>query len=124
MIESPVDGVPSSAHDGRNSGGRTSSRPCGPGALSWVFQTDLRLRRPFPCSNARPPGQPGHQWLGYALSSELYVHSLRPANVARFVFLRPPGTRCFADWERAANDIVAILRTEAGRNPYDRGGRI
>jgi hypothetical protein len=27
----------------------------------------------------------------------------------------------FPDWERAANDIVANLRTEAGRNPYDRG---
>ncbi len=25
------------------------------------------------------------------------------------------------DWEGAANDIVANLRTEAGRNPYDRG---
>jgi hypothetical protein len=27
----------------------------------------------------------------------------------------------FVDWEGAANDLVANLRTEAGRNPYDRG---
>lgn len=27
----------------------------------------------------------------------------------------------FIDWPTAANDIVAALRTEAGKNPYDRG---
>jgi hypothetical protein len=31
---SPIDGPPSSAHSGRSSGGRTISRPCGPGAHS------------------------------------------------------------------------------------------
>jgi hypothetical protein len=43
---SPVDGPPSSAHSGRNSGGGRLGRPAGPGALSRVFQkTSLRLRR-------------------------------------------------------------------------------
>jgi hypothetical protein len=42
----PVDGPPSSAHDERNRGRRTISRPCGPGAHSRAFQkTRLRLRR-------------------------------------------------------------------------------
>ena len=59
--------------------------------------------------------------LGYALHSELYVDPVRPANVARFVFLSPRAPAFFPDWEGAANDIVANLRTEAGRNPYDRG---
>jgi transcriptional regulator with XRE-family HTH domain len=59
--------------------------------------------------------------LGYALYSELYIDPVRPANVARFVFLSPRARAFFPDWERAANDIVANLRTEAGRNPYDRG---
>ena len=45
----------------------------------------------------------------------------RPANVARFVFLSPRARAFFPDWERAANDLVANLRTEAGRDPYDRG---
>jgi transcriptional regulator with XRE-family HTH domain len=59
--------------------------------------------------------------LGYALYSEMYVDPVRPANVARFVFLSPRSRDFFLDWEGAANDTVAILRTEAGRNPYDRG---
>jgi len=60
--------------------------------------------------------------LGYALYSELYVDPTRPANTARFVFLDPQrAANFFVDWERAADDAVAILRFEAGRDPYDRG---
>jgi len=59
--------------------------------------------------------------LGRALYSELYVDPVRPVNVARFVFLSPRSRDFFLDWEGAANDTVAILRTEAGQNPYDRG---
>jgi hypothetical protein len=29
-------------------------------------------------------------------------------------------TSFYADWERVANDVVATLRAEAGRDPYDR----
>jgi transcriptional regulator with XRE-family HTH domain len=59
--------------------------------------------------------------LGYALFSEAYVDPARPVNIARFVFLSPRARTFFVNWERAANDTVAILRTEAGRNPYDKG---
>ena len=59
--------------------------------------------------------------LGYALYSEAYVDPARPVNIARFVFLSPRAPAFFLNWERAANDTVAILRTEAGRNPYDQG---
>jgi transcriptional regulator with XRE-family HTH domain len=59
--------------------------------------------------------------LGYALYSELYLDPVRPANVARFVFLSPRAREFFPDWESTANDLVANLRTEAGRNPHDRG---
>jgi len=59
---------------------------------------------------------------GYALYSELYVDPHRPANTARFAFLDPErAANFFIDWERAADDAVAILRFEAGRDPYDRG---
>ncbi|HKN45435.1 MAG TPA: helix-turn-helix transcriptional regulator, partial [Propionibacteriaceae bacterium] len=50
--------------------------------------------------------------LGYALYSEMYVDPARPVNVARFVFLNPRARTFFLDWERAANDTVAILRIE------------
>lgn len=46
---------------------------------------------------------------------------MRPANNARFTFLAPRSRDFYCDWERVANDIVAILRAEAGRDPYDRG---
>jgi transcriptional regulator with XRE-family HTH domain len=59
--------------------------------------------------------------LGYALYSEMFIDPVRPANIARFVFLSPRAREFFPDWEGAANDLVANLRTEAGRNPYDRG---
>jgi transcriptional regulator with XRE-family HTH domain len=59
--------------------------------------------------------------LGYALYSELYIDPVRPANVARFLFLSPRARDFFPDWEGTANDLVANLRTEAGRNPHDRG---
>jgi len=59
--------------------------------------------------------------LGRALYSEMYVDPVRPANHARFVFLDPRADQFYGDWERAANDTVAILRSEAGRDPYDRG---
>ncbi len=36
------------------------------------------------------------------------------------MFLNSRSEEFFVDWERAANDIVAMLRSEAGRNPYDK----
>ena len=44
----------------------------------------------------------------------------RPPNIARFTFLDPAGERFYPDWDSAADICVAILRTEAGRNPHDR----
>jgi transcriptional regulator with XRE-family HTH domain len=58
--------------------------------------------------------------LGYALFSPIYADPVRPANNARFVFLDPHATEFFRDWDKAANDTVAILRAEAGRHPNDR----
>ena len=37
--------------------------------------------------------------------------------------VRLPRSRCpdfYVDWDRVANDVVAVLRAEAGRDPYDR----
>ncbi|GAA3105147.1 helix-turn-helix transcriptional regulator [Streptosporangium carneum] len=42
-----------------------------------------------------------------------------PANIARFQFLDPAGPAFFPDWDTAADTIVALLRTEAGRDPYN-----
>src|SRR5829696_4297254 len=58
--------------------------------------------------------------LGRALYSQLFDGSDRPVNFARFIFLDPRAKEFFADWERAAKDSVALLRSEAGRDPFDR----
>jgi len=59
--------------------------------------------------------------LGYALYAPVYADPIRPPNNARFIFLDPHATEFFRDWEKVASDTVAMLRAEAGRDPYDRG---
>ncbi len=63
----------------------------------------------------------GANQLGRALYSELFADARGPANWARFVFLDPRARALYADWDRSARDVVALLRTQAGRNPHDRG---
>jgi hypothetical protein len=58
--------------------------------------------------------------LGYALYSEMFVAAVRPVNTARFVFLDPRASAFYVDWERAAREVVAVLRSAAGRDPHDR----
>ena len=58
--------------------------------------------------------------LGLALFSPIYADPVRPPNNARFLFLDPHATEFFGDWDKVANDTVALLRAEAGRDPYDR----
>ena len=58
--------------------------------------------------------------LGRALFSELYAAAEQPVNTARFVFLDPRAGAFFRDWDRVATESVAILRSAAGRDPYNR----
>jgi transcriptional regulator with XRE-family HTH domain len=58
--------------------------------------------------------------LGLALYSPMYADPVRPPNNARFIFLDPCATEFFREWDKVANDTVALLRAEAGRDPYDR----
>lgn len=59
--------------------------------------------------------------LAEALFAPVYADPARPVNHARFTFLAPRARDFWIDWERAAGDAVAMLRTEAGRDPHDRG---
>jgi transcriptional regulator with XRE-family HTH domain len=58
--------------------------------------------------------------LGRALYSEMFANPRTPVNSARFTFLDPRATSFFVEWDHTADDSVAVLRGEAGRNPYDR----
>jgi transcriptional regulator with XRE-family HTH domain len=58
--------------------------------------------------------------LGRALYAPVFDSREQPANSARFTFLDPAAHDFYADWERTAKDLVAHLRSEAGRNPFDK----
>jgi transcriptional regulator with XRE-family HTH domain len=58
--------------------------------------------------------------LGRALYSPIFEEQTRTPNVARFIFLVPRAGEFFCDWNNVADDAVAILRTEAGRDPYNK----
>ncbi len=58
--------------------------------------------------------------LGKALINPILAGPRQPPNVARFMFLDSAATDYYLDWERMAAGTVAILRAEAGRDPYDK----
>jgi transcriptional regulator with XRE-family HTH domain len=58
--------------------------------------------------------------LALALYSEIHAETVRPPNVPRYTFLNPSARDFFVDWDRAATDVVAVLRAAVGRNPYDK----
>src|SRR5690242_14693574 len=60
--------------------------------------------------------------LGRALYSPVYeqADAGEHPNSARFIFLDAAAAEFLTDYDRAANDCVAFLRAEAGRDPYDK----
>lgn len=58
--------------------------------------------------------------LGHALYSPVLADPVSPPNNARFAFLDPHATEFFREWSKVANDTVALLRAEVGRDPYDK----
>ena len=59
--------------------------------------------------------------LCFALYDGVLVRGDMPFSLARFVFLDPYAKAFFLDWDTVARDMVGALRTQAGRDPYDRG---
>jgi transcriptional regulator with XRE-family HTH domain len=74
---------------------------------------------PATVSNARGDYLAANR-LGRALYAPLFESREQPPNSARFTFLDPAAQVFFVDWEKVAKDLVAALRSQAGRNPYDR----
>ena len=55
-----------------------------------------------------------------ALYAPMLADPRLPAEQRPLYLPRPRFRDFFADWDRAADDIAAMLRSEAGRNPYDK----
>jgi transcriptional regulator with XRE-family HTH domain len=56
--------------------------------------------------------------LGRALYAPLFAEPT--PNSATFAFLNPAAQEFFPDWDKNTQELVATLRGEAGRNPYDK----
>jgi transcriptional regulator with XRE-family HTH domain len=57
--------------------------------------------------------------LGRALYSPVFAHPGRPANLARFQFFEPAAREFYPKFEDSARTTVELLRTEAGRDPFN-----
>jgi transcriptional regulator with XRE-family HTH domain len=58
--------------------------------------------------------------LGWAFFAPIFESPGAP-NMARFTYLDPRAKDFHADWDRAAKECVAALRSQVGRDPFDRG---
>lgn len=58
--------------------------------------------------------------LGRALNQPLHESQGERINHARFLFLERRSQEFWRDWAKIADQTVATLRAEAGRNPFDR----
>ena len=58
--------------------------------------------------------------LARAFYAPIYDSRHQPPNIARFQFLDPASYQFYPDWGLFADICVAILRTEAGRDPHDK----
>jgi transcriptional regulator with XRE-family HTH domain len=62
----------------------------------------------------------GANHLGRAVFAPVFRDTAGRPNLARFMFLDPAAQEFYRDWARPAEDVVALLRGEAGRDPYDK----
>lgn len=101
--------------------GRARRRPLQSGAVRppLQFMLDSITTSPAFIGNHRMDIVAANQ-LGFALYSEMYRGPGRPANHSRFIFLDPKSRDFYPNWDLAANTNVAILRTQTGRNPFDK----
>jgi transcriptional regulator with XRE-family HTH domain len=108
------------AADGTSAGMRPRRRP----ARSWTPRPSLqwvldKITAPAIVRNGRMDLLATNH-LGRAMHSSLYNSTAGGIpNFARYTFLHDDAHRFYPDWDGAADTCVAILHTEAGRDPYD-----
>jgi len=109
-----ADGIPTSGRPRRRAAGKPASRP----SLQWALES-IRDAVAF----VRDPHQNllATNSLGRAFYSPVIGEGGRLPNLARFQFLDPASRDFYPDWELFAGMCVGIMRTEAGRDPHDRG---
>jgi transcriptional regulator with XRE-family HTH domain len=109
------------AADGTSAGMRPRRRPAKRWtprpSLQWVLDT---ITAPAIVRNGRMDLLATNH-LGRAMHGSLYDSDPGgQPNFARYTFLNDDSHRFYPDWETAADTCVAIMRTEAGRDPYNK----
>jgi transcriptional regulator with XRE-family HTH domain len=109
------------AADGTSAGMRPRRRPAKRWtprpSLQWVLDT---ITAPAIVRNGRMDLLATNH-LGRAMHASLYDSDPGgQPNFARYTFLNDDSHRFYLDWETAAETCVAIMRTEAGRDPYNK----
>jgi transcriptional regulator with XRE-family HTH domain len=109
-----ADGTSAGMRPRRRTGKRWTPRP----SLQWVLE---RFAAPAIVRNGRMDLLTTNH-LGRAMHATVYdATDDAVPNFVRFTFLHPEDAHDFyLDWETAADTCVAILRTEAGRDPHDK----
>lgn len=108
-----ADGTSAGMRARRRPGTRWTPRP----ALQWVLDG---IQSPAIIRNGRMDLL-ATNLLGRAMHSSLYERLPGDVpNFARYTFFDDDAQRFYPDWETAADTCVAILRTEAGRDPHDK----
>jgi MmyB-like transcription regulator ligand binding domain/Helix-turn-helix domain len=76
------------------------------------------MTAPALVSNARMDYLAANQ-LGRALYAPLFDSPVG-VNAARFLLLDPRGADFYPDWDQAVDDVVALLRAQTARSPFDK----
>ena len=109
-----ADGIPTSGRSRRRTTSKVASRP----SLHWTLEAITGG-----VAFVRDPRQNilATNSLGRAFYSPVLGDGGRLPNLARFQFLDPASRDFYPDWELFAEMCVGIMRTDAGRDPHDRG---
>jgi transcriptional regulator with XRE-family HTH domain len=100
-------------------GPRRRRRPVGQSVRPVMHRILDSISAPAAVSNMHCDYVAANQ-LGRALYAPMFKSREQPPNSARFTFLDRSAQEFFIEWENAARDVVAVLRSRAARNPYDR----
>lgn len=108
-----ADGIPTSGRSRKRAARPNDSRS----SLHWALEamTDAVAFVRDPRQNLLAVNQ-----LGRAFYSPVIGDGGRIPNLARFQFLDPAAHEFYPDWDVFAGMCVAIMRSEAGRDPHDR----
>lgn len=109
-----ADGIPSSGRLRRSAARSAEPRPSLEWALASITEGIALVRDARQNVLAVNP-------LGRAFYSPVIGDGGRTPNLARFQFLDPASRDFYPDWDLFAGMCVAVMRTEAGRNPHDKG---